>query len=170
MPLVHYNQYNQADFSTAPSAPIPQGKHRVRIINVREMYSQKSKTLMLALTLEVSGFKYSVRGFILLDNSSQEAVKKTNQTLGTVFDGFNINHGDMDTDHWIGHIGGVKINHREANDGNIYPNVQYFLLRKEVDKLPAWGIPNNINNTQQVAPTTTTTNQQQTHEGNDIPF
>ena len=170
MPLVHYNHYNEADFNNISSSLIPVGKHRVRIEKAEQGYSHKTKSLMIILTLAVSGYSYTLRGYIVLDDSSQEASKKTNRYLGTIFDGFKIPHGDLELEHWIGHIGGVKVNHREGNDGNIYPNVQYFLLRKEVDKLPAWGIPNNINNTQQVAPTTTTAAQLQTHEVNDIPF
>ena len=168
MPLVHYNHYNEADFNDKSSSLIPVGKHRVRIEKAEQGYSHKTKSLMIILSLAVSGYSSTLRGYIVLDDSSQDAIKKTNRYLGSVFDGFKIPHGDLELEHWIGHIGGVKVNHREGNDGNIYPNVQYFLYRDEVDKLPAWGTPNNKSNNPREALTTNT--EQTKPEATEIPF
>ena len=140
MAVVDYTAYNAEDFNENDYALIPAGKYRVRIEEAKERVSHSGK-YMIELTLAVSGYSSKLWGYIILDQSTPDAVKKTNQALGTVFDGFKIPHGDLELDHWIGHVGGVKVNHRDGIDGEPRANIQYFLYRKEVDKLPAWKNP-----------------------------
>ena len=137
MAVINYSAYNAEDFHNDAYALIPEGKYRVRIEEAKQRTSQSGKD-MIELTLAVSGYSSKLWGYIILDQSSSEAVKKTNQALGTVFDSFNIPHGDLEMEHWKGHVGGAKVNHRDGIDGKPRANVQYFLYRKEVDKLPAW--------------------------------
>ena len=141
MAVLSYTRYNQDDFSENNYAPIPEGRYRVRIENAEEAFSHNDGKQMIKLTLAVSGYSSKLWGYVIIDQSSPEAVKKTNQALGTVFNSFNISHGDLDLDHWIGRVGGVKVTHKVGNDGETRANVSYFLYRKEVDKLPAWRNP-----------------------------
>ena len=140
MAVVDYTAYNAEDFNDNAYALIPEGKYRVRIEEAKERTSHSGKD-MIELTLAVSGYSSKLWGYIILDQSTPEAVKKTNQTLGTVFNSFNIPHGDLELDHWIGRVGGAKVNHRDGINGEPRANIQYFLYRKEVDKLPAWKNP-----------------------------
>ena len=140
MAVVDYTAYNAEDFNDNAYALIPEGKYRVRIEKAEQATSKKGQN-MIKLTLAVSGYSSKLWGYIILDQSSQDAVKKTNQVLGTVFDSFKIPHGDLELDHWIGRVGGAKVNHRDGINGEPRANIQYFLYRKEVDKLPAWKNP-----------------------------
>ena len=152
MATVNYNYYNQADFNENLYTLIPEGPHRVRIEEAKETVSHSGKD-MIVLTLAVSGYNSKLWGYIILDDASPEAVKKTNQALGTVFNSFNIPHGDFELDHWIGKVGGVMVNHRETVGGNKRANVRFFLYRNQVDKLPAWGSDvQNSNNQEAVNP------------------
>ena len=84
MSVINYSSYNQADFNENSYSLIPEGKYRVRIEEAKERTSQSGKQ-MIELTLAVSGYSSKLWGYIILDNSSLEATKKTNQALGTVF-------------------------------------------------------------------------------------
>ena len=140
MTVINYSAYNAEDFHDDAYALIPEGKYRVRIEEAKQRTSQSGKD-MIELTLAVSGYSSKLWRHIILDQSSPEAVKKTNQALGTVFDSFKIPHGDSELEHWKGHVGGAKVVHKKGNDGEDRANVSYFLFRKEVDKLPAWKNP-----------------------------
>ena len=137
MTVLNYSNYNENDFNPNAYALIPAGRHRVRIEDVKERTSQSGKD-MIELTLAVSGYNSKLWGYVFLDTSSPEAIKKTNQALGTIFNSFNIQHGDLELEHWKGRVGGVMVTHKQGINGEPRANVSYFLFRKEVDKLPAW--------------------------------
>lgn len=67
---------------------------------------------MVKLTLEISGYSSKVWHYIKLDADKPES---TNKSLGDLFDSFGIANGDMETNHWIGKVGGVRIMHDTYN-------------------------------------------------------
>lgn len=128
--------YNANDYQETSFSPIPVGDHRVRIANVEEQKSSKGND-MLKITLDVSGHSSTLWYYIVFmpDNPSM-----TNQKLGQLFDSFGIPMGDMNTQHWIGKVGGARVKH-ELYNGENSAKVNYFLSRSKVDKLPAWQEP-----------------------------
>ena len=135
-------QFNPDDYNENSFSPIPEGEYRVRIQAVEETTSSKGNR-MLKITLAVSGYRTKLWKYIVLDNSSAEAAKRTNQRLGELFNSFNITKGNMEIDSWINHVGGVKVRHVKGDDGQTRAEVHYFLKRFVVDRLPAWRTNDN---------------------------
>ena len=135
--MVVWNNYNPDDFDENGFGLIPEGKYRVRIEQAEDKISSTGKD-MIKLTLAVSGYNIRLWSYIVLDSSSPENIKKTNRRLGFFWNSFNITPNNMDEATWIGRVGGVKIRHSKDINDNDRADVQYFLVRKEVDKLPAW--------------------------------
>ena len=130
--------YNPEDFREENYGLIPEGKHRVRIEDAQEKVSRSSGRDMIELTLSVSGYSSKLWSYQVLDRSDREHERQTNQRLGTIYNSFNIPHGELDLSHWIGHSGGAMIRHRKRDDGTERAEIAYFLYRKEVEKLPDW--------------------------------
>ena len=135
--VASWDCYDPADFSEKEYGLIPAGKYRVRIEKAEEKKSQAGN-LMIELTLSVSGYNSKLWYYIVLDGSSEEKKKETNQKLGTVFNSFNIPDNTMDLSVWEGKVGGVKVRHSEGNDGEKRAEVHYLLYANEVAKLPPW--------------------------------
>ena len=129
--------YNDSEYKEINYALIPAGNHRVRIDNAEIKTSSTGKN-MVVLTLAVSGFNSKLWRNIIIDQSTPEAAKRTNQWLGEVFRAFDITPGDLELDHWLGKTGGAKVKHSTDNKGEQRAEVHYFLRRSELDKLPAW--------------------------------
>ena len=132
-----WTYYDPDDFNENSYGLIPEGKYRVRIEQAEDRVSQSGKD-MIRLTLEVSGYSSKVWRNIVLDSSNDEAIKRTNHWLGTIFSSFGITQGNMNLDDWKGKVGGAKIRHKKGADGVTRAEISYFLYRKEVDKLPDW--------------------------------
>ena len=130
--------YNPDDYNENAFTLIPAGKHRVRIENAQEKIAHSSGSEMIELTLAVSGYNTKVWKYIVLDRSSVEKEKRTNQWLGSVFSSFNITPGNFNLSSWQGKIGGAFIRHGKNINGNERAEVYYFLPRNQVDELPAW--------------------------------
>lgn len=128
--------FNADDYKENDFAPIPVGDHRVRIAKVEQAKS-KNQNDMLVLTLDVSGHSSSLWFYLVFmpDNPSM-----TNQKLGQIFDSFGITPGDMNTNNWLGKVGGCRVKH-ETYNGENSAKVNYFLSRKKVETLPAWSEP-----------------------------
>ena len=94
--------YNADDFSEDNYGTIPVGDYRAIIENAEETSSQNTGLPMIKLTLKVNGYNSKLWGYIVLDPDNP---KRTNQTLGTVFNSFAITPGNMDIDTWIGRMG-----------------------------------------------------------------
>lgn len=122
------NDYKENDF-----APIPVGDHRVRIASVEEKKSNKGND-MLEIKLDVSGHGSSLWYYLVFFNDNPSM---TNQKLGQLFDSFGIAMGDMNTNNWIGKVGGARVKSEKYN-GEDTAKVSYFLSRSKVEKLPAW--------------------------------
>lgn len=132
-----WNNFNPEDYNENAYAPIPEGKYRVRIENAEDQISKSGKS-MIKITLAVSGYNVKLWSYIVLDDSSKENIRLTNWRLGSVWNSFNIQQNNLNLQDWIGRVGGVKVKHSKDQDGNDRAEVQYFLKRSEVDKLPAW--------------------------------
>lgn len=112
---------------------IPVGDHRVRIETVEEQTS-KSGNDMLKLTLSVSGYGSKLFHYIVFMPDKPEV---TNQILGSVFDSFGIQQGNMNIYDWQGKIGVARVKH-EQYDGKPQAKIAYFLLRSKQGDLPPW--------------------------------
>ena len=132
-----WDKYNPDDFSEDNYGLIPEGKHRVRIENAEEAVSHAGNN-MIKLTLSVSGYKAKLWNYIVLNGTTPEQIKITNRKLGAIFNSFDIVEGNMHLSDWRGCVGGAQVRHTKDNDDNDRAEVQYFLYRKEVNKLPAW--------------------------------
>lgn len=132
-----WTQYNPDDYDENAYGIIPAGKYRVRVEQAEDKTSKTGKD-MVKLTLTVSGYSMKLWYYIVLDGSTPEAVKQTNQRLGSFWNCFNIQPGNMNYQDWIGRVGGVKVRHTKDQDDNDRADVHYFLKRHEVDRLPAW--------------------------------
>lgn len=132
-----WNDYNPDDYDENAFDLIPAGKHRVRIENAEDQVSKTGKP-MIKLTLAVSGYNNKLWSYILLDNSTPEAVKQTNRRLGSLWHSFNIQPGNMNFQDWIGRVGGAQVRHSPDLNGNDRAEIHYFIKRQDVDCLPAW--------------------------------
>ncbi len=128
--------FNADDYEENSFAPIPIGDHRVRIAKVEEKKSSNGND-MLVLTLDVSGHGSSLWYYLVFMPDNPQM---TNQKLGQVFDSFGITPGDMNTNNWLGKVGGARVKHEKYN-GEDTAKVNYFLSRAKVDKLPDWSEP-----------------------------
>ncbi len=132
-----WNNYNSDDYNKHKFGIIPVGKYRVRIEQAEEQTSSKGKN-MIKLTLAVSGYNTTLWYYLVLDNSTPETIQQTNRRLGSVWDSFGIQEGNMNEHSWVGHVGGAQVKHSKDQNDNDRADVHYFLTRENVDKLPAW--------------------------------
>lgn len=123
------NQYEERDF-----AIIPEGNHRVRIMDVVEKVF-KSGNEGFEITLEVSGHAGKLWHYLVLDRSNEQ---RTNQNIGAFFNCFGITGNSLGNgQQWIGKVGGVRVKHEDYN-GSKSAKVQYLLSRSKQDELPPW--------------------------------
>ena len=132
-----WDHYNPDDFSEDDYPLIPEGKYRVRIEDAEEATSHAGNN-MIKLTLSVSGYRSKLWSYVVLDGTTPEQIKATNRKLGAIFNSFDIVEGNMHLSDWRGCVGGAKIRHKKDMNDNDRAEVQYFLYRKEVIKLPKW--------------------------------
>ncbi len=130
--------FNPDNFSEKSYELIPEGVHRVRIEKAEDTVTRSTDKNMIKLTLAVSGYNSKLWSYIVLDDSNSEAVKRTDQILGTVFSSFNIADHTMNLPDWEGKVGGVRVRHKKDAQGIERAEVAYFLYGKEVEKLPDW--------------------------------
>lgn len=113
---------------------IPVGDHRVRIETVEEQISKNTGYEMFKLTLSASGYGSKLFHYVVFMPDRPEI---TNQNLGTIFDSFGIQQGNMNIYEWQGKVGAVRVKH-EQYDGKPQAKIAYFLLRSKQDDLPPW--------------------------------
>ena len=130
-------KYNPDNYNPSGYTLIPVGDYRVRIEEAEEKTSQSGKP-MIKLTLAVSGYDAKVWKYIVLDSSNVEATRRTDQWLGSIFDSFGIERGNISVYDWEGKTGGARIRQRPDQNGDMRNEVHYFLPRHKVDTLPAW--------------------------------
>jgi hypothetical protein len=113
---------------------IPVGDHRVRIETVEEQISKNTGYEMFKLTLSASGYGSKLFHYVIFMPDRPEI---TNQNLGTIFDSFGIQQGNMNIYEWQGKVGAARVKH-EQYDGKPQAKIAYFLLRSKQDDLPPW--------------------------------
>ena len=124
---------------------IPEGDYRCRIKAATEAQTKREPVRdMIVLEVEISGYSRSLKYYLVLDGTSEEATQRTNQTLGTVFACFGIQPGNFNLAAWAGKSGGCHIAHEDytGSDGKEHTSAKigWFLLHEQCSGLPAWGI------------------------------
>lgn len=132
-----WDYFNPEDYNENAFGIIPVGKYRVRIEEAFDQVSKSGKD-MIKITLSVSGYSSKIWYYLVLDNSTPESIKQTNQRLGSFWNSFRIPQGNLSYPDWRGRVGGIKVRHSKDHNGNDRADVHYFLKRSEVDTLPAW--------------------------------
>ena len=97
--------YNSSEYSARNFELIPEGDHRVRIVDVTEkVYSSGNEGFMI--TLEVAGHNSRLWYNLILDTREPQ---RTNQRIGMFFDSFDIKDFDLNNYcEWIGSDGAVR--------------------------------------------------------------
>ena len=130
-------KYNPEDYHENGFGLIPEGSYRVRIESALEKTSRTGKE-MVEITLAVSGYSSKIWYYLVFDSSNERMTQMTNQRLGSIYDSFDIERGDLNFDNWEGKTGGARIRQRADNNGSMRNEVSYFMSRKKVAELPAW--------------------------------
>lgn len=130
--------FDANDVEEREFAPIPEGNHRVRVLNVEEQCSRTQKQ-MLKLTLEVSGYSSKVWDYLVFDGSDEAARKRTNTKINQIAQSFGVNPNAVvqQMQLLIGKVGGVRIKHDNYN-GEVSSKVSYYLDAKKTAELPPW--------------------------------
>ena len=138
--------FDGSKYSKDDERLVPEGLYRVRITKAEESISKSNGNQMIVMTLEVNGYEdlpYPLVNYLVFNPEKQGY---TNQQLGRIFDSFKIQVGDLEVEHWVGKDGGAEIivEESEYNGRKRKQNrVKKFLIREEVDHLPAWEKPVN---------------------------
>lgn len=101
---------------------VPEGNHRVRILNAEKAISKNSGNDMLVLELEVSGYTNRMWNYIAFLPDRPEI---TNRMLTQMFDCFGIDDGNFNLASYIGKAGAAKVKHDEQGRAK----VQYFIKK-----------------------------------------
>ena len=129
--------YNPANYNAEGYQLIPPGTYRVRIEDAEEKESKTGKQ-MVKMTLKVSGYNTKIWNYVVLDDTSPEAIARTDNSLGRIWDSFNIPEGNLNLQDWKGKVGAVEIKNELDNKQVMRASVRWFIRRKEQDSLPAW--------------------------------
>ena len=130
-------KYNPENYNANGFGLIPDGDYRVRIEEAEEKVSRTGKD-MIQLTLKVSGYNSKIWFYLVFDNSNEQMTQMTDQRLGSIYDSFQIEPGNLNTYDWEGKVGGARIKQKADQNGNMRSEITRFLPRNKVDSLPAW--------------------------------
>ena len=130
-------KYNPKNYNEDGHELIPAGDYRVRIDEAVEKVSQSGKD-MIRLKLKVNGYNTPIWFYVVFDSSNEDARKRTDQRLGSIYDSFQIARGNLNCTDWEGKIGGARIKNRTDANGDMRSEVHYFLSRKKTEILPAF--------------------------------
>ena len=130
-------RFNPANYNAEGYQLVPPGQYRVRIEDAEETESKSGKP-MVKLTLKVSGYNSRIWNYLVLDSTSPEAVARTDDKLGRIYDSFNIPMGSMNLQEWKGKVGAAEIKNEPDNKGVQRAVVNWYIRRNEQDNLPAW--------------------------------
>lgn len=109
---------------------LPVSQYRLRIKEVEKQISQAGRD-MLKLVFDVSGKDEKLFHYIVFLDDRPEI---TNRKLTQLFDSFGIEDGNFNLASWVGKVGGCQIKHDDEGRAK----VQYFLNKKQQEKLPEW--------------------------------
>ena len=130
-------KFNPEDYNPDRFQLVPPGKYRVRIEDAEEQTS-KSGYPMIKMKLKVSGYNTQIWHYMVFMSNDAEAIRRTNDNLGRIFDSFGIQAGDLNIEHWKGKAGAAEIKNEADNKGNQRATVSYFIKREEQGGLPMW--------------------------------
>lgn len=133
-------EYNPKNYTGITYEVIPPGDYRVRIENAEEAVSKNTGKDMIKLTIKVSGHNSKIWYYLVLDNSDLEAKARTDNSLGQIFNSFNIAEGNFNLSSWVGKVGGATIKNRPDNRDpeKMQANIAWFIRREKQENLPAW--------------------------------
>ena len=130
-------KFNPENYNEKGYQLVPPGKYRVRIENAEETMAKTGKP-MVKLTLKASGYNSKIWHNVVMDNTSEEAIARTDNMLGRIFDSFNIPAGDMNLADWKGKVGAAEVKNEPDLNEVMRAGIKYFIRRKEQNDLPAW--------------------------------
>lgn len=130
-------KYDPKNYEGEMNELIPAGDYRVRIEEAKEQVSHSGKE-MIRLKLKVNGNKTPLWYYVVFDGSSEESRKRTDQRLGSVYESFKIERGNLEVRDWVGKYGGVRIRNRPDSNGDLRSEVHYVLSSKRTSELPMW--------------------------------
>ena len=130
-------KFNPENYNAEGYQLVPPGQYRVRIEDAEETESKTGKP-MVKLKLKVSGYNGYIWNNIVLDSTSPEAIARTDNRLGRIYDSFQIPQGSMNLQEWKGKVGAANIKNEPDNKGVQRAVVNWFMRRNEQDELPLW--------------------------------
>ena len=127
--------HNPNEYTQLGIISIPQGDHRVKIINVTEKVYGKSEKKGFEITLRVSGRRGLLWYYLIRDPENEEKFYKK---LHAFFYSFNITDRNLTNyKNWIGKYGAVRVRHSVDDEtGLIKAYVYYCLCGIQQDILP----------------------------------
>lgn len=118
-----YNPDDTSDFQL-----IPEGDHIVKICFAEEKVSKTGKD-MIELTLQVKGYHSKVKFWLVFDPMNEYL---TNRRLGSIWDSFAIDVGNLEASSWINKVGAAEIVHTKGQrDDMVFANVKRFIPRSK---------------------------------------
>ena len=130
-------KFNPENYNAEGYQLVPPGQYRVRIEDAEEKVSKTGKP-MIKLTLKASGYNSRLWYYMVFDSTSSEAVARTDDNLGRIYDSFNIPQGNLNLYDWKGKVGAAEIANEPDNKEVMRARISWFLRRKEQEDLPAW--------------------------------
>ena len=129
--------HNPNEYTTLGLISIPQGDHRVKIINVTEKVYGMSGKEGYEITLRVSGRRGLLWYYLVRDPENEEKFYKK---LHAFFCSFNITDRNLaNYKNWIGRYGAVRVRHSlNEETGLIKAYVYYCLCGTQQDNLPSF--------------------------------
>ena len=127
--------HNPNEYTTLGLISIPQGDHRVKIINVTEKVYGTSGKEGFEITLRVSDRRGLLWYYLIKDPENEE---KYFRKLHAFFCSFNITDRNLaNYKNWIGKDGAVRVRHSVDDEtGLIKAYVYYCLCGIQQDNLP----------------------------------
>ena len=147
--MLNWN-FNANDYEEKSFEVLPVGDYRVRIASAEEKTS-KAGNPMVELKFDVSGKNSKLFFYIVIDQSSADKIKQTNQRLGEFYECFGIPMGNLDPRTWVGKVGACRVKHEDYN-GEKTAKVHYLLNKKKQATLPAWVEPTASSSSTNEAP------------------
>ena len=131
--------HNPNEYTQLGIISIPQGDHRVKIINVTEKVYGESEKKGFEITLRVSGRRGLLWYYLIRDPENEEKFYKK---LHAFFYSFNITDRNLTNyKNWVGKYGAVRVRHSvDTETGLIKAYIYYCLCGIRQDILPSFAL------------------------------
>ncbi len=111
---------------TPPKFDLPApGNYLATISGVVEKFTRAKGLPMLEISLALNNNNFSLKHYLVFDNSSPRSVNRSNFYYQKFADAFSLTLGDFNIQSWINHVGGIVIIH-EMNAGKTFPKIKSF--------------------------------------------